>query len=410
MEDILIIGAGMAGLAAGLECREQGRPFRILEADAQIGGRARSRKTVSGLDVDLGAQWLHGKDNPLRALLAQYGIVYRWDDAKQTRFYRHGGIVARQAGEEMQTVLNPRLADSVESEQERDIALPDLAKDDDGRGLLTAFAAMWDGLDTPFEPSAREYLKDKSTPGGYQLEGGAAQLLQRMAEDLRPFITCGAPVAQMANEADFVRVTLADGAQMDARRALFTGSLGVLKSGLVTFLPAFDLLLRKELAGIEMGRMTKIIFELNPDFFTRRAIPDNLGLELMDLAPPHFCHVRSAGLPLVTLYVSGPSSIEAETMDAQAAIDYARGILHPVKELAGFEQELVGPPIISGWNANPYTNGSYSACLPGGHRSGPVRHGHVWLCGDTFDTEYPASLAGAYRSGTQAAKQALLSD
>ncbi|MBW8734560.1 MAG: FAD-dependent oxidoreductase, partial [Asticcacaulis sp.] len=80
MEDVIIIGAGIAGLSAALECKRAGLSFRILEACDQPGGRARSRTLLSGRTVDLGAHWLHGDDNPLKRELDRYAIAWRKDE------------------------------------------------------------------------------------------------------------------------------------------------------------------------------------------------------------------------------------------------------------------------------------------------------------------------------------------
>ena len=151
--------------------------------------------------------------------------------------------------------------------------------------------------------------------------------------------------------------------------------------------------------------MNKIVAEVDPAFFTVRNIPNDLSLELLDGAPPHYCHVKSAGLPLISLYISGKYAAGIEGLDAAAARTYLRRVLAPVEQLEGFDDHMIGDPIISQWVGNPFTCGAYSACLPGGRRSGPRFEGRVGFCGDTFDERFPASLAGAFRSGEAAARE-----
>ena len=65
--DVVIIGAGVAGLAAAETLRRQGRTCCVLEAAAWVGGRARTIQ-VAGAPFDLGATWLHdAARNPLTA-------------------------------------------------------------------------------------------------------------------------------------------------------------------------------------------------------------------------------------------------------------------------------------------------------------------------------------------------------
>jgi monoamine oxidase len=67
--DVVVVGAGLAGLTAAKELKKQGRSVLVLEARDQIGGRARFGK-VDGTPIDYGGAWLHGLDtNPLKSLV-----------------------------------------------------------------------------------------------------------------------------------------------------------------------------------------------------------------------------------------------------------------------------------------------------------------------------------------------------
>jgi len=64
--DSVIIGAGMAGLAAGRLLRESGKNFVILEADIHVGGRAITDSETLDIPFDHGAAWIHSApNNPL---------------------------------------------------------------------------------------------------------------------------------------------------------------------------------------------------------------------------------------------------------------------------------------------------------------------------------------------------------
>ncbi len=72
--DIIIVGAGAAGIAAGRRLATSELKFRILEARARIGGRAWTVKREYPLD--LGCGWLHSADvNPLTSLLKDIGFT-----------------------------------------------------------------------------------------------------------------------------------------------------------------------------------------------------------------------------------------------------------------------------------------------------------------------------------------------
>ncbi len=73
--DVVVIGAGAAGLAAGKRLAPSGLSFVILEARERIGGRAQTR-IVNGLPLDLGCGWLHSADrNPWTGIAADLGFT-----------------------------------------------------------------------------------------------------------------------------------------------------------------------------------------------------------------------------------------------------------------------------------------------------------------------------------------------
>ena len=60
--DIVIVGAGAAGIAAGRSLAAAGRPALVLEARDRVGGRAWTETTTFGFPVDMGCAWLHSAD------------------------------------------------------------------------------------------------------------------------------------------------------------------------------------------------------------------------------------------------------------------------------------------------------------------------------------------------------------
>jgi monoamine oxidase len=409
MTDIIIIGAGFAGLSAALELKALGVPFLVLEAGDAPGGRARTRNLSSGTAIDLGAHWLHGEHNALGAELDRYGVPYKHDTNGHMLVAENSGV-REDDGERFDSAIDQKKAERIRSGEEPDCPLTDLGKDEAGRKRLSDFAVMWNGIDPPVRPSAREFLTDENTPGGLQVEGGMGALIRKMAQEvglenihLRTAV-CKITEQPDAPDGERMRIQAMDGSVWTAQRVIFTASLGVLKSQLVRFNPPLSRDFHEHLAGIAMGWMNKIVIELDTQFFAVHGIPEDMSLLLLDNDPPHFCHVRSAGQPVIQLYVSGKQAEIVEAFSADEALAYASRLLAPIEALRGFEPHVVSPPFVSRWVANPYTQGAYSSCLPGAKRSGPRLEGCICFCGDTFDDRFPASVAGAWRSGKAGAR------
>ena len=70
---VVVIGAGMAGLAAARKLTDAGNVVTVLEAKNHIGGRVYTERSVDGIPMDLGAGWIHGPSsgNPIVGLLNQ---------------------------------------------------------------------------------------------------------------------------------------------------------------------------------------------------------------------------------------------------------------------------------------------------------------------------------------------------
>lgn len=92
---VVVIGAGIAGLAAAKKLQEAGFKVRVLEAQDKVGGRLRTNRSL-GLPFDEGASWIHGIDgNPITALAQEAGMTtfQTLDDSMKS--YDIGGIIRK---------------------------------------------------------------------------------------------------------------------------------------------------------------------------------------------------------------------------------------------------------------------------------------------------------------------------
>ncbi|MFI6047478.1 flavin monoamine oxidase family protein [Nocardia sp. NPDC051321] len=71
--EVVVVGAGYAGLAAARALRAAGREIVVLEASGRVGGRAQTDRVADGWAVDLGAQWIFGGHTRFAALAREYG-------------------------------------------------------------------------------------------------------------------------------------------------------------------------------------------------------------------------------------------------------------------------------------------------------------------------------------------------
>lgn len=406
--EVLIIGAGIAGLKAAHELRKQGISYRIIEAGGQVGGRAKTLYSQTGLPIDIGAHWGHNaKKNPLTEILDQEGIPYTIDRVKNVWTYRggknHGAALRNEADQSINWDKAKRILDG----SAPDCALEELIDDPEKRAIFRRKYATWYGLDHDESPSAYEYLTDQGTPGGFQVTGGIGTLVEVLARKARAdkHTLFHSPVTAIEQTAQAVTVTTDSGQQYTAPRAIITVPHAVLSRENIQFQPLLSEAFRSDLHQIANGRMTKVVMELRPNFFEEQRIPRDTHLFITDAEPPLFCHLHSGGKPTITMLIGGSKGSELEKLPAEKILAYVHVNLEQVQEIKGYKKQIIGIPYISQFSRDPYALGAYSVCRPVAKRSGPHAEEKLLFAGDTFDPQFPASMAGAYQSGKNAGRQ-----
>ncbi|WP_019989077.1 flavin monoamine oxidase family protein [Rudanella lutea] len=96
--DVIVVGAGYAGLTAARNLHRAGKSVLVLEARDRIGGRVWTRHFDDGSYVDLGAAWVGPTQDRMYALAREYGVeTYpTYNDGKSTQLFR--GKVKRYKG------------------------------------------------------------------------------------------------------------------------------------------------------------------------------------------------------------------------------------------------------------------------------------------------------------------------
>ena len=289
--DVVIVGAGAAGIAAARRLATSGLSAIVLEATGRIGGRAWTCD-VAGLHLDLGCGWLHSADrNPwTRAAEAAGFAVDRRPPAWGRQYHDLGFSQAEQAAATQAfTDWRRRI---METPPASDCAADALEPDGEWNAYLQAMSGFLTGAGLDRISIADYIAYDADSTGcNWRVPGGYGSLVAASLPhsiDLR----LSTPVESIELESRAVVLTTPVGA-IRARAAILTVSTAVLAGGAITLPRALDLW-REAAARLPLGRNEKLFLEIADD---SPFVPETRVLGTpATAAPASTTSARSAGL------------------------------------------------------------------------------------------------------------------
>ncbi|MCO4763280.1 MAG: FAD-dependent oxidoreductase [Myxococcales bacterium] len=417
----IVIGGGVAGIAAAETLARAGVRVTVLEARGRLGGRVWTDHSL-GRPVDLGASWIHGVvGNPITALArghrthkTDYDATWLYDttgkvmaDAELDRLRGQFHAVlaeGRSAGKGLKSdrslaaAFTAGLAGEKLTPRQRSFAAWELANLETTTGASAKrLSSRWHGDDSAFAGH------DALFPGGYD-RVFTGRLARLPGVDVR----LNHLVSQVRHSPRGVAVQTNQG-KFEADGAIVTLPLGVLQQNNVRFEPPLPHAHRASIGRLGMGVLDKVVLVYERQFWPRA--PSFMGMmRAKGQDWPVVMNLSAVdGRPWLMAFVGGPTAREVERRsDGQIAGELTaalRGIFGP---------STPAPKAIkvTRWARDPLALGAYSYIPVGAATrdyevlAKPI-HGRLMLAGEHTHPRYPGTVHGAWLSGVRAAKAAL---
>jgi monoamine oxidase len=419
--DVLVLGAGIAGLAAARRLVDAGLRVIILEARNRIGGRMWTDHSL-GMPLDLGASWIHGvKKNPIAELAKEFSIKTMPTDFENFSMFDADGKELSSAEEtEMEDLFDSIYAEvaEIQEDAEQDMSLQqafDQVIADRGlsrqelRSLnfhIQAETSLEYGAD-PADLSLWNWDQDEELGGNDAVfPDGYNQITDALAKGLD--IRLGEIVQAVRYGNDGVEVETASGT-FGADKVIVTFPLGVLKQGSVTFDPPLPESKRSAINRLNMGVLNKVYLKFPKVFWDDKIEGFGYMGEVLGEWNDWLSFVPYIDEPVLMAFHGGSKGFALEELSDEEIIS---GAVQTLRIIYGAEIPEPEGFVITRWGKDPFALGSYSHIPP--FASGddldalfePVND-VLYFAGEATHRTFPATVHGAYLSGVAAAQEIL---
>ncbi|MBO0145221.1 FAD-dependent oxidoreductase [Agrobacterium sp. Ap1] len=400
--DVVIIGAGAAGIAAACHLQERDVSVLLLEASPRLGGRAWTVEAQTH-KLDLGCGWLHSAErNPWMHLANIQGLEIDRSDAAWGRQYLDLGFSVNDQ-REARAALNDwekRLPAVV---PQSDRASDAMSEDAPWNTYIRSICGFSNGV-SPDRMSAKDYLAYDAACSyrNWRVPSGMGTLISRSLPS-HSAVSLSTPVTAIAEDPQGLRIATAKG-DIRARTAILTVSTKVLAGDAIRLPNDLDPWLDAA-SHLPLGQNEKLFLLANDPLFVSET---HL---FADPANPLACdfYIRPFGRPVIECYLGGDSArvmsedglVAAFTLAMDQLADlFGNGVRSKLKPLAN-----------SNWSRLDRIGGAYSSALPGrsGARSLLAKSWkeRLFFAGEATNPDDYATAHGAHASGARAANEAI---
>ncbi len=349
---VIIIGAGAAGLYAGLMLISKGIDFTILEAANKSGGRVGKKADFADFPIDLGAQWLHGRNSILGDLAKETKTAFTIDNSETVFWYNNK--ITGTLPKDVEGIMTPNMNAS-------DISYADYAEanglGDDYKLLVEQLAGDLgaDSSDISIKWTAIEEDEWNAGDDDFKFQESFSDLIEKNITDkVKDSIQLNTPIEKIDYSSDQINITDQSGNTYNADKVIITVPITILQDGDIEFIPALPTAKTDAFNKIGMGAGMKVFLKFSYKFFDENIAGGSICAAYADDS------VGKKGADNVLLaFVMGKQAEYLTSLGSDAAIVNALlGELDTMYD--GQATATYQDAHVENWTTNPYVKGAYS--------------------------------------------------
>jgi monoamine oxidase len=427
--DVVVIGAGAAGLAAARELSGAGKRVCLLEARPRLGGRIHTLHVADlPLPVELGAEFIHGQPDETFSIVEAAALIAcqlpnnhwrsrdgQWDQIPD--FWQRIQKITRPIGKLKHDVsFNDFLRSRRSlSPRQREEAISFV------EGYHAAHADRISAM--TLDSSDEEQDDDSGGQKQFRILNGYDAVIEWLRAGLHPErseVRLETTVRQISWSEGEVTVDCLRGKSeqtVRAAAAIVTVPIGVWKAareqeGSIRFDPALDEKTRA-IAKIEVGHVVKIMFRFRERFWEERDGDEAVAfIHSTDRFVPTWWTATPVRSPILTAWAGGHAADGLLADSDEGMIDRVLDSMSKTfRQRRRTIDDLLAGAYSHNWQSDPFSRGAYSYAGVGGsgaHKtlSRPIGS-TLFFAGEATNAEQTGTVAGAIESGVRAAAELL---
>jgi len=408
--DIIVIGAGMSGLAAASEIYKSNQNIMVLEGRDRIGGRLSSERLDDGLLFERGGELIHGTKNPMYDLVNELGIKIREMKKEPMNISTMDGIQLFVVMMFLRLGLYPKptVNESVSEYLDRLQFLPQALRD-----VADKSSKDFETLDRISAMSIINRLREEMMIGesygehDFVIEDGYITILSHLAKELP--IAFNHKVDKINWNDEHVVIETNHGT-FQAKQVILTLPIPILKK--MNFEPALPNQKQDALSAHVSGDIIKLIIPVHKKAF--KTEHEEGGIEGATQVPMWWRRNLPQDQPddrqILVGWITGPYARRFLSQSTEDAIDLALSELSAIVDIEQINRDDI---IAQNWMDDEFSTGTYCYIKPGyglnvvNDLSQSLSNKLYFAGTATARAAANGTAHGAYESGLRVAKEVL---